>query len=241
MESRIAMSEGKRWGKTVLGWFVVQDGAEQEASGDFGSPTVDAASVESPAVAYGDSALASEMPPVFQKEVPAAPGGVVDFDAVFDAAGISDDDRARVGKSVDLLKSLPAGTDPAVKRQIVGASLKAFGVEIDKIIETGVEQIQALEGYIRNGAAETSKMSEDSETLVRDYQKKIEDTRREYEQKIAEIRALIQRKVEEQQSVIKSCNDKKLEVQQILEFFGQETVAKVVRESPRLHEPQPKQ
>jgi hypothetical protein len=229
MESRTAMSEGKRWGKTVLGWFVVQDQADQAASGDFGSPTVDATAVAPPEVAYGDSALA-EMPQVFQKEVPAAPGGVVDFDAVFDAAGIGDEDRARVEKSVELLKSLPAGTDPAVKRQIVGASLKAFGVEVDKIIETGVEQIQALEGYIRDGAGKTSKMSEEVETLVRDYEKKI-----------AEARALIQTKVEEQQSVIKLCNDKKLEVQQILEFFGQETVAKVVRESPRLHEPQPKQ
>jgi hypothetical protein len=229
MESRTAMSEGKRWGKTVLGWFVVQDEAAQAALGDFGSPTVEAAAVAPPEVAYGDSALA-EMPQVFQKEIPAAHGGIVDFDAVFDAAGIGDEDRARVAKSVELLRSLPAGTDPAVKRQIVGASLKAFGVEIDKIIETGVEQIQALEGYIRDGAAKTSKMSEEVETLVRDYEKKI-----------AEARALIQTKVEEQQSVIRSCNDKKLEVQQILEFFGQETVAKVVRESPRLHEPQPKQ
>lgn len=229
MEPRNAMSEGKGWGKTVLGWFVVQDGANQAEAGDFGSPTVDASAVEPPSVAHADSALA-EMPQVFQKDVPAAPGGVVDFDAVFDAAGIGAEDRERIAKSVELLKSLPAGTDPAVKRQIVGASLKAFGVEIDKIIETGVEQIQALEVYIRNGAAETAKMSEESETLVRDY-----------EQKIAEIRALIQRKVEEQQGVIRHCNDKKLEVQQILEFFGQETVAKVVRESPRLHEPQPKQ
>ena len=223
------MSEGKGWGKTVLGWFVVQDQAGQAASGDFGSPTVDASALEGPEVAHADSALA-EMPQVFQKEVPAAPGGVVDFDAVFEAAGIEAADRERVGKSVDLLRSLPADTDPAVKRQIVGASLKAFGVEIDKIIETGVEQIQALEGYIREGASKTAKMSEEVDILVKDY-----------EQKIAEARALIQTKVDEQQGVMKHCNDKKLEVQQILEFFGQETVAKVVRESPRLHEPQPKQ
>lgn len=229
MEYCREMTEGKGWGKTVLGWFVVQDGAGQVASGDFGSPTIDASEHEQPEVAHADSALA-EMPQVFQKEVPAAPGGVVDFEGVFEAAGITAEERERVGKSVDLLKSLPSDTDPMVKRQIVGASLKAFGVEIDKIIETGVEQIQALEGYIRAGAAETSKMSEESETLVRDYEKKI-----------AEIRALIHRKVEEQQAVIRSCNEKKLEVQQILEFFGQEAVGKVVRESPRLHEPQSKQ
>lgn len=228
MESHAEMSEGKGWGKTVLGWFVVQGESGEGTSGDFGSPTIDASDHEQPEVAHADSALAG-MPVVFQKDVPAAPGGVVDFDAVFEAAGIDASERERVAKSVDLLRSLPADTDPNVKRQIVGASLKAFGVEIDKIIETGVEQIQALEGYIRAGASETSKMSEESEILVRDY-----------EQKIAEIRSLIQRKVAEQHSVIKHCNEKKLEVQQILEFFGQEAVGKVVRESPRLHEPQSK-
>lgn len=223
------MSEGKGWGKTVLGWFVVQGESGEAPSGDFGSPTIDASDHEQPDVAHADSALA-DMPAVFQKEVPAAPGGVVDFDAVFEAAGIDASERERVAKSVDLLKSLPADTDPMVKRQIVGASLKAFGVEIDKIIETGVEQIQALEGYIREGAAKTAKMSEEVDTLVKDY-----------EQKIAEARSLIQTKVGEQQAVMKHCNEKKLEVQQILEFFGQEAVGKVVRESPRLHEPQPKQ
>lgn len=222
------MSEGKGWGKTVLGWFVVQDGSGQAASGDFGSPTIDASELEPPEVAHADSALA-DMPAVFQGEVPAAPGGVVDFDAVFEAAGIDSSERERVAKSVELLKSLPADTDPNVKRQIVGASLKAFGVEIDKIIETGVEQIQALEGYIRDGASKTAKMSEEVDTLVKDY-----------EQKIAEARSLIQTKVGEQQAVMKHCNEKKLEVQQILEFFGQEAVGKVVRESPRLHEPQSK-
>jgi len=133
-------------------------------------------------------------------------------------------------RPVELLKSLPADTAPAVKRQIVGASLKAFGVEIDKIIETGVEQIQALEGYIRAGAADTSKLIEESESRIR-----------EYEREVANIRKIMQQRVDEQQAVIRNCNDKKLEVQQILEFFGQETVAKVVRESPRLHEPQSKQ
>lgn len=228
MESRVEMSEGKGWGKTVMGWFVVQDESGQTASGDFGSPTIDASALEQPEVAHADSGLA-DMPQVFQKEVPPAPGGVVDFDAVFEAAGIEAAERERVGKSVDLLKSLPADTDPNVKRQIVGASLKAFGVEIDKIIETGVEQIQALEAYIREEAAKTAKMGEEVDTLVKDY-----------EQKIAEARSLIQTKVSEQQALMKHCNGKKLEVQQILEFFGQEAVGKVVRESPRLHEPQSK-
>jgi hypothetical protein len=47
----------------------------------------------------------------------------------------------------------------------------------------------------------------------------------------------MQQSVSELQSVIKVCNDKKLEVQQVLEFFGQAKVAEVVRESPKLHDP----
>ena len=44
-------------------------------------------------------------------------------------------------------------------------------------------------------------------------------------------------RVQEQQAVARACNDQKLGVQQVLEFFGQEAVARVVRESPRLHDP----
>ena len=48
---------------------------------------------------------------------------------------------------------------------------------------------------------------------------------------------LMQQSVEEQQNLIKVCNDKKLEVQQVLEFFGQDKVASVVKASPKLHDP----
>jgi hypothetical protein len=46
--------------------------------------------------------------------------------------------------------------------------------------------------------------------------------------------------VAEQQAVIAACNEKKLGIQKVLEFFGQETVARVVRDSPKLVEPQPR-
>ena len=42
---------------------------------------------------------------------------------------------------------------------------------------------------------------------------------------------------QEQQAVSTACNEKKLGVQQVLEFFGQEAVARVVRDSPKLVEP----
>ena len=171
---------------------------------------------------------ADPQPKFFQKEPPAAIDGNVDFEAVFEAAGVDDEERGRVAKAIELVRNLPAGTEFAVQKQIVEASLKAFGVAIDKIIEDGVSEIQALEGYIRSGAAETQKTLESSDAQIAAHE--------------AEIRKLASAKEEKialQSAVARACNEKKLEVQRVLEFFGQEAVAKVVRDSPKLHEPTP--
>jgi hypothetical protein len=43
--------------------------------------------------------------------------------------------------------------------------------------------------------------------------------------------------VRTQRGIVKASNDQKLRIQAVLEFFGQEAVARVVRESPKLVEP----
>jgi hypothetical protein len=216
------MSEKKGWGSTVLGWFVVQDepagGAADPASaapeGQGSLPLPDAG----PATGTGDA--------FFQKAPPGAPGGNVDFDKVFDAAGIDDEEQSRVTKAIELLKSLPAETPVGVRKQIVEASLKAFGVPIEKIIEAGVAEIQALEGYIRVGDADSKKLKQESEQRIQ-----------QYEDEIKQIRAVVEERVREQDGVVRACNDKKLSVQDILEFFGQDAVARVVKASPKLRAP----
>jgi hypothetical protein len=142
------------------------------------------------------------------------------------SAGVDAEEQQRVAKTIELLASLPAETDAAVKKQIVEASLKAFGVPIEKIIEASVEEIQALDGYIRNGAADNEKLIQESDARIK-----------QYEAEIANIRSVMQQSVEEQQRLIKVCNEKKLEVQRVLEFFGQAAVARVVKASPKLHDP----
>lgn len=208
------MSEKKSWGQTVLGWFIVQDGAQ---AADRGS--------ETPAGASGVTA-GPVVPGVFQHDPPAAPGGQVDFDAVFEAAGIDSDERQRVNRATELLGSLPEETPVGVRRQIVEASLKAFGVPIEQIIEAGVSEIQALEGYIRAGAADTQQLLEESARRIQ-----------QYEEEIRQIRQVMDARVKEQQGVTAACNARKLEVQRVLEFFGQERVAQVVQASPRLIDP----
>jgi hypothetical protein len=204
------MSEKKSWGSTVAGWFVVQD-----------QPSADAPAEPPP----------TEAPPqpelnVFATPPPPAPGGAVDFDKVFEAAGIDGQERERVTRTLDLLNSLPPGTEEAVKKQIVMASLRAFGVPIEQIIEATAQEIQALEAYIRNGAADADQVTADGEQRIKQYQ-----------DEIVKLRTVMQQRVEEQQAVVKTCNDKKLEVQKVLEFFGQDAVARVVKDSPKLHEP----
>ncbi len=204
------MSDRKTWGSTVLGWFVVQDESPTASA-----PPPDEANPE-----------AAPGPPAFVTEPPAAPGGRVDFPKVYEAAGVDAEEQGRVGKAAELLGTLPAGTDAAVKKQIVEASLRAFGVPLDRIIEGAVQEIQALEAYIRAGAADTQKVHEESEKRIV-----------QFEEEIRRIKAVREERTAEQLAVVEACNQKKLEIQKILEFFGQESVARVVRDSPKLVEP----
>ena len=222
------MTDKKSWASTVAGWFIERDEPpvaeiSSEPSDISQSPSVDTFSSTSAADSYTTPSPTQQ---VFQKEPPRPAGGQVDFAAVFEAAGVDAEEQQRVARTTELLKSLPAETEAAIKKQIVEASLKAFGVPIEKIIEATVEEIQALDGYIRNGAADNEKLIQESDARIK-----------QYEEEIKNIRAVMQQSVDEQQNLIRLCNVKKLEVQQVLEFFGQDKVASVVKASPKLHDP----
>src|ERR1044072_647316 len=140
------MTGKKGWGSTVAGWFIEREGdagptPDAGMSAEEAEAIINAESGDSPASPHEAYANPSPTQNVFQTAPPPATGGQGDFEAVFAAAGVDTEERARVARPVELLKSLPAGTDAGVKKQIVEASLKAFGVPIEKIIEAGVEEI----------------------------------------------------------------------------------------------------
>ena len=223
------MNERKGWGSTVLGWFIERDRDEGPAGPGGAAPAGERTGAEADPADAGAAAAAAaapEAPAVFQHEPPRPAGGEVPFDAVFDAAGVDAEERERVAKARQLLASLPSETPLAVRKQIVEASLTAFGVPIDNIIETGVAEIEALEAYIRKSAADTQALLEESNRRIA-----------QLEEEMAKVRAGIEGRVRQQQGVADACNARKLEVQKVLEFFGQEAVARVVQASPRLHEP----
>jgi hypothetical protein len=219
------MSDKKGWGSTVAGWFIERD--EPQTPTEIESPENEAGVTADAIASVPDNySMPSPTQGVFQTAPPPPTGGQIDFAAVFVAAGVDDEEQQRVARTTELLRSLPAGTDAAVKKQIVEASLKAFGVPIEKIIEATAEEIQALDGYTRNCAADNEKLIQESDARIK-----------QYELEIANIRTVMQQSVEEQQNLIKVCNDKKLEVQQVLEFFGRDKVESVVKASPKLHDP----
>lgn len=216
----------KNLGETVLGWFVVrEDDDEAEASPE---ELVDKYANNKAA----PPPPAPNAPPSVKLDasVPlVAAGRQVDaglLEKVYHAAKISPEEQERVAKAQALLTSLPIETPHDVKKQIVEASLKAFGVPVEQIVEAAVEQIQALEAYIQHGARHT-------QSVLTDAQARVERLQAE----ILEIKKLMELQVSTQQGLTKSCNDEKIKVQRVLEFFGQEMVAKVVRESPKLVEP----
>lgn len=226
------MSEKKGWGKAVMGWFVVQDddGTSPENGGEMTPGELSADELIAKYAAADEPDPPPPPPPPIELSGPLPsvdPTTMsIDFQQVYESAGIAQEARDRVDKALQLLGSLPADTPAATKKQIVEASLAAFGVPTQEIIEGAVSEMEALESFIRVGQAQT-------QNLIGEAQQRIGAL----EQEILHLRQTMQGAVDEQNGRARAANMQKLEVQKVLEFFGQDAVAAVVRESPRLHEP----
>src|SRR4051794_13299958 len=121
------MTDKKGWGATVAGWFIERDDEHGLAgASDAGAEASEPVQLnpEDPSAALaGAEAYLTPSPTqgVFQTPPPVAVGGQVDFESVFASAGVDAEERQRVAKTIELLRGLPAGTDAAVKKQIVEA------------------------------------------------------------------------------------------------------------------------
>ncbi len=217
------MSEKKTWGSTVLGWFVVRD------DDGHATPTADSSADDLIEKYAADAPPDAPPSPVQLKQdvpMPAQPGAPIEFPAVYRAAGIDDAEQGRIDKARGLLGTLPAETPKEVRRQIVEASLKAFGYPVDQIIEAGAGEIQALQAYIEKG-------QQDAQAVLAEGNARVA----QLEQEMARVKEAMEQAVKLQYELTNACNGEKLRVQEVLEFFGQEAVSRVVRESPKLHEP----
>ncbi len=211
------MSEKKGWATSLKGLFVEAD--EPRADGELEAPSpaeTEAAAGEATAAAAPPGAPA---PPTAAPRGPAGafpgqsagppPGtpGKLDFAAIYTAAGIGLEEQERVAKVAELLHALPEGTEAA--RHIVEASLKAFGVPVEKILAAGDREMQALDAYAEADAADTRQVLDDSNRKIA-----------QYEQEIQRSGGVMDQRVAAQQSVARGCAAGKLELAQVLGFFG---------------------
>src|SRR5512132_4155913 len=215
------MSSKKGLGETVLGWFVVreEDGQQPEATTEeliekYEKKSSSAAAA-APAPARGRAPAAPPPPPApavkLNTLVPKIVAGSTPtssvFAQVYRSAEIDDAEQERVEKALTLLQSLPTETPKEIKKQIVEASMKAFGIPVDQIIETGAQEIQALDAFIKHGEQQTQSVLSDARARVL-----------KLDAEIAEIKKLMELQVGTQESLTRATNEQKLRVQSVLEF-----------------------
>lgn len=154
-------------------------------------------------------AMSLNMPPAGS----VAPANV-DFDAVFKGAGMDVAELDRVKKAEELLKGLPESTPVEVKRQIVEASLKAFGFDVAKIVQAAQNQLKAVDTYVRVNETQTAKSITDAQTQIA-----------QLEDKVITLRADITKKTETLAAVGAAAENRKAQVHRVLEFFQAPAVA----------------
>jgi cell division protein FtsB len=222
------MPEEKGLGKKLLGLFVEvkDDGTPVE-----GTPAVEAAddrektpaelvaelagqsAPKKAAPAAAGPAAVSAPPPPRAPSLPQPTGHVepakVDFDQVFKSAGMDPGDLDRVRKAEELLKGLPEATPIDVKRQIVEASLKAFGFDLAKIVGAAQNQLKALDTYVKINEQATVKGINDAQTQIA-----------QLEDKIISLRADINKRTDQLAAITAAAQGRKGQVTQVLEFFN---------------------
>jgi hypothetical protein len=208
-------------GDKVLGWFVVQEDTEPKPDADADALAAELA--DEPARAPAPRRVLPRAPasaPVV------APGSVHDaraFGAVYRAAGVADEERDRLTKVLSLLESLPEEASIDMKRAIVGASLEAFGVSIDRILVTGEGALSALDGYVVEGQSRTREVLTQAESRIAKLTSEIE-----------EVRRLMDVQVAAQQELSRAATTEKARVRTVLDFFATGSQGRAGSAPPRL-------
>lgn len=218
------MAEKKtRFGATLLGLFVQGEPAPAAADPQPEVPPHLPSRAGRPDLPPQVSAANPEVPPL--QVVEAAPEVPIDLAEVARIAGVTPDEQKMVDRAVDLLRSLPAETPADLKRQIVGASLQAFGIAVDKILEAVLLHNRALDQYVQAQEAKTR-------TEVDKRNRRLEELLREAEQ----IRAETQQIQASQGGIAAGCMRHRRSLREVLDFFGPEAAARAESMSVRLRQ-----
>jgi hypothetical protein len=204
------MPEDKGLGSKLLGLFVETDArddgpAEPKAGPGTGQPTAaqvvaELAAQATPRPGPGPAATA--------RTGPAPAPATVNFDEVFRASGMDAGELDRVKKAEELLRSLPEATPREVKRQIVEASLQAFGVDVQKISAAATSQLKAVDTWLTLNDRQTQKAVADAQARIA-----------QLEDQVITLRADIATRTEHLAALGSAGQLRKAQVQRVLEFF----------------------
>lgn len=129
--------------------------------------------------------------------------------SILDARGVAPEERDRVAKAQQLLRALPQETPAAVKREIVEAALKAFGVSIEDIVSAARHEVDVLTGYIREGEMTIKQLEAQSNQRIAELERQIDAIRQE-----------LVKAEQEQESLDLQARKVMDEVEPVLRFFG---------------------
>ncbi len=217
------MAEPKGIGKKLLGLFVENPDAksdEEDAGSSEGGQksaadlVAELANATAPA---GARAAPPAVPSNLKLDKMAAPvaGAKINFDEIFTQGGLDPAGLERVTKAETLLKGLPEATPHDIKKQIVEASLKAFGIDVVTIIQATTTQLQALDTFVRINSEQTAKGISAAEEQIK-----------QHNEKIAALRADIEKRTGLLAQTTNAATARKSEVQRVLDFFGAATPPK---------------
>ncbi|XXY13033.1 hypothetical protein WME88_32705 [Sorangium sp. So ce216] len=153
-------------------------------------------------------------PPLVPEDDVIAPPSEVDFAAILLAAGVTPDQRSKILKAQELLRTLPSETPVPVKRDIVEAAFKAFDVSTHEIVAAASKQVEALRAFTRTGEEHTQQVLAEG-----NHQIKL------LEAKIAGVKASMDREVAAQAVRARSTLDQINQVQPVLQFFARDPIA----------------
>jgi hypothetical protein len=145
--------------------------------------------------------------------------------AVLEAATVDAKQRERVNRTLELLNALPGDAPASVRKSIVEASLKAFDISIQAIVEAAGNEVSAFDAYIAHGHKQLEDLKKQSQARIA-----------ELEAEIAKIQKRLQVASADQASLDDATIHAMDKVRPILGFFG-DAMAKPANDQKAAHPP----
>jgi hypothetical protein len=142
-------------------------------------------------------------------------GSSVDIAAIYRSGSLVADELDRVSRAEALLHHLPSKATNT--REVVDATLRAFGVDRGRIVEAAGKQLDALEAFIRYSQEQTQQVLDTATRRIA-----------ELEVEIQRCKATAAQATSEGEDRAKAVNSEMVKVQRVLEFFGDESEGNVI-------------